>query len=159
MSVALQKAKARRLIAELEKLSKRQELERAQRELEHAQSDLTLKQQLFEQQCEVEEAALEESVWQQATKEDTDTTNKSTIVHVQCKLFKAYYYAWLQQFYLSKRFSFWSLLARDEAASSQFGQGPSYVAFYFHSLFSQISWDVKPQSKKKLLKVNLQKRN
>ena len=50
--------------------------------MEHAQSELTLKQQLFEQQCEVEEAALEESVWQQATKEDTDTTNKSTIVHV-----------------------------------------------------------------------------
>ena len=63
-------------------MSKRQELERAQREFEHAQSELTLKQQLFEQQCEVEEAALEESVWQQATKEDTDTTNKSTIVHV-----------------------------------------------------------------------------
>ena len=82
--VKLQNAKARRLIADLklEKLSKRQELERAQRELEHAQSELTLKQQLFEQQCEVEEAALEESVWQQAKKEDTDTTNKSTIVHV-----------------------------------------------------------------------------
>ena len=82
--VKLQNAKARRLIAELklEKLSKRQELERAKRELEHAQSELTLKQQLFEQQCEVEEAALEESVWQQATKEDTDTTNKSTIVHL-----------------------------------------------------------------------------
>ena len=82
--VNLQNAKARRLIAELklEKLSKRQELERAQRELEYVQSELTLKQQLFEQQCEVEEAALEESVWQQATKEDTITTNKSTIVHV-----------------------------------------------------------------------------
>ena len=63
-------------------LTKRQELERAQRELEHAQSELTLKQQLFQQQCEVEEAALEELVWQQATKEDTDTTNKSTIIHV-----------------------------------------------------------------------------
>ena len=59
----------------LEKLSKRQELERAQRELE-------LKQQLFEQQCVVDEAALEESVWQQAVNEDTDTTTKSTIIPV-----------------------------------------------------------------------------
>ena len=68
--VKLQNAKARPLIAELklQKLLNRQELGRAQRELEHAQSELMLKQQLFEQQCEVEEAALEESVWQQATK-------------------------------------------------------------------------------------------
>ena len=55
----LRNARAKRLIAELklEKLSKRQELERAQRELE-------LKQQLFKQLCVVDEAALEESVWQ-----------------------------------------------------------------------------------------------
>ena len=54
----LRNARAKRLIAELklEKLSKRQELECARRELE-------LKQQLFEQQCVVDEAALEESVW------------------------------------------------------------------------------------------------
>ena len=73
----LRNARAKRLIAELklEKLSKRQELERAQRELE-------LKQQLFEQQCVVDEAALEESVWQQAVNEDTDTTTKSTIIPV-----------------------------------------------------------------------------
>ena len=33
-----------------------------------------LKQQLFEQQCVVDEAGLKESVWQQAVNEDTDTT-------------------------------------------------------------------------------------
>ena len=73
----LPNARAKHLIAELklEKLSKRQELERAQRELE-------LKQQLFEQQCVVDEAALEESVWQQAVNEDTDATTKSTIILV-----------------------------------------------------------------------------
>ena len=73
----LRNARAKRLIAELklEKLSKRQELERAQRELE-------LKQQLLEQQCVVDEAALEESIWQQAVNEDTDTTTKSTIIPV-----------------------------------------------------------------------------
>ena len=73
----LRNARAKRLIAELklEKLSKRQELERVQMELE-------LKQQLFEQQCVVDEAALEESVWQQAVNEDTDTTTKSTIIPV-----------------------------------------------------------------------------
>ena len=71
----LRNARAKRLIAELklEKLSKRQQLERAQRELE-------LKQQLFEQQCVVDEAALEEAVWQQAVNEDTDTATKSTII-------------------------------------------------------------------------------
>ena len=71
----LRNARAKRLIEEhkLEKLSKRQGLERAQRELE-------LKQQLFEQQCVVDEADLEESVWQQAANEDTDTTTKSTII-------------------------------------------------------------------------------
>ena len=56
-------------------MSKRQELERAQRELE-------LKQQLFEQQFVVDEAALEESVWQQAVNEDTHTMTKSTIIPV-----------------------------------------------------------------------------
>ena len=73
----LRNARAKHLIAELklEKLSKRQELERAQRELE-------LKQQLFEQQCVVDEAAFEESVWQQAVNEDTDATTKSTIILV-----------------------------------------------------------------------------
>ena len=47
-------------------MSERQELERAQRELE-------LKQQLFEQQYVVDKATLEESVWQQAVNEDTNT--------------------------------------------------------------------------------------
>ena len=74
----LRNARAKRLIAELKlkKLSKMQELERAQRELE-------LKQQLFEQQCVVDEAALEESAWQQAVNEDIDTTTKSTIIPLQ----------------------------------------------------------------------------
>ena len=71
----LRSAKAKRLIAELklEKLSKRQELERAQRELQ-------LQHQLFEQQCEVDEAALEESVWQKAVNEENDKTTESTVV-------------------------------------------------------------------------------
>ena len=70
--------KSKHLIAKLklEKLSKRQELERVQRELE-------LKQQLFEQQYVVDEATLKESVWQQAVNEDTDTTTKSTVIPLQ----------------------------------------------------------------------------
>ena len=58
--------KAKRLIAEhkLKRLTETHALERAHKELE-------LKQQLFEQQCEVEEATLEESVWQLAVNEDT----------------------------------------------------------------------------------------
>ena len=73
----LRNARAKCLIAELklEKLSKRQELEHAQRELE-------LKQQQFEQQCVVGEAALKESAWQQAVNEDTNTT-KSMIIPLQ----------------------------------------------------------------------------
>ena len=41
---------------------------------------MELKQQLFEHQCDVEEAALEESVWQQAVNEESDKTTESTVV-------------------------------------------------------------------------------
>ena len=71
----LRTATAKRLVAELKlkQLSKKHEMERAHKELE-------LKQQLFEQQCDVEEAALEESVWQQAVNEESDKTTESTVV-------------------------------------------------------------------------------
>lgn len=73
----LRSAKAKRLIAEhkLKKLSEKQALERAYKEMEQ-------KQQLFEQQCEVEEATLEESVWQQAVNEDTIETTEPKDLHV-----------------------------------------------------------------------------
>ena len=46
---------------------------------------MELKQQLFEQQCVLDEADLEESVWQQAANEDTDTATKSTIIPLQSR--------------------------------------------------------------------------
>ena len=63
----LRNAQAKRLLAEhkLKQLAKKHELQRAQKELE-------LQQQLFEQQCELEEASLEESVWQHAVSEDAN---------------------------------------------------------------------------------------
>ena len=61
----LRTARAKRILAEhkLRRLTEKQELERAQREL-------NLKQQLLAHRCELEEASLEESVWLQAVKED-----------------------------------------------------------------------------------------
>ena len=58
-------SRAKRILAEhkLRRLTEKQELERAQKELD-------LKQQLLAQRCELEEASLEESVWLQAVKED-----------------------------------------------------------------------------------------
>ena len=63
----LRNAQAKRLLAEhkLKQLAKKHEIQRAQKELE-------LQQQLFEQQCELEEASLEESVWQHAVSEDAN---------------------------------------------------------------------------------------
>ena len=62
----LQSAKAKRLIAEhkLKQLKKKQELERARRDLE-------MKQQLLDQQSELEEAEIEEMVWLETTQEET----------------------------------------------------------------------------------------
>ena len=68
---------AKPLLAEhkLKRLSEKHELQRAQRELE-------LKQQLLEQQCELEEASLEESVWQQAVNEDATELADPREAHV-----------------------------------------------------------------------------
>ena len=73
----LRNAKGKRLLAEqkIEALSKNHELQRAQRELE-------LKQQLLEKQCELEEASLEESVWQQAGNEDATELADPREAHV-----------------------------------------------------------------------------
>ncbi|XP_060584000.1 uncharacterized protein LOC132740165 [Ruditapes philippinarum] len=62
----LQSAKAKRLIAEhkLKQLKKKQELERTRRDLE-------MKQQLLDQQSELEEAEIEEMVWLETTQEET----------------------------------------------------------------------------------------
>ena len=74
----MRNAKAKRLLAEhkLMRLSEKHELQRAQRELE-------LKQQLLEQQCELEEASLEESVWQQAVNEDATELADPREAHVK----------------------------------------------------------------------------
>ena len=73
----LRNAKAKRLLAEhkLKRLSEKHELQRAQRELE-------IKQQLLEQQCELKEASLEESVWQQAVDEDATELADPREAHV-----------------------------------------------------------------------------
>lgn len=73
----LRNSKAKRLLAEhkLKQLSEKHELQRAQRVLE-------LKQQLFEQQGELEEASLEESVWQQAVNEDATELADPRKAHV-----------------------------------------------------------------------------
>lgn len=65
----LQNAKVMRLVAEhkLRKLKERQELERARKDLE-------MKQELFEQSAEVEEAIIVESVLQEALNEETTST-------------------------------------------------------------------------------------
>ncbi|XP_060555752.1 uncharacterized protein LOC132716484 [Ruditapes philippinarum] len=62
----LQSAKAKRLIAEhkLKQLKKKQELERARQDLE-------MKQQLLDQQSELEEAEIEEMAWLETTQEET----------------------------------------------------------------------------------------
>ena len=76
----LRTARAKRILAEhkLRRLTEKQELERAQRE-----SDL--KQQLLPQSCELKEASLEESVWLQAVKEDANELADSRAGHVtQC---------------------------------------------------------------------------
>ena len=57
--------------------------------MERAQRELELKQQLFEQQCVVNEAALVESVWQQAVNEDTtliplQSSTRGTVNHDIC---------------------------------------------------------------------------
>ncbi|CAG2197877.1 TREH [Mytilus edulis] len=69
-------AKAERLIAEL-KLRKLSE----QHELERAQIEIKFRQQVFNQLSEMEEANIEESVWQEAVEEDTDNT--SGIVNIR----------------------------------------------------------------------------
>ena len=75
----LQAAQAKRILAEhkLRLLSEKHEIQRAQRELE-------IKQELLEQRCELEEASLEESVWRQAVNEDaTDLVNVKPVIHLQ----------------------------------------------------------------------------
>ena len=57
-------------------LTEKQELECAQRELD-------IKQQLLVQRCEFEEAALEESVWLQAVKEDATELADPRAGHVR----------------------------------------------------------------------------
>ncbi|CAG2256055.1 unnamed protein product [Mytilus edulis] len=69
-------AKAKRLIAEL-KLRKLSE----QHELERAQIEIKFRQQVFNQLSEMEEANIEESVWQEAVEEDTD--NNSGIMNIR----------------------------------------------------------------------------
>ena len=73
----LRTARAKRILAEhkLRRLTEKQELERAQRELD-------LKQQLLAQRCELEEASLEESLWLQAVKEDATELADSRAGHV-----------------------------------------------------------------------------
>ena len=73
----LRTARAKRIIAEnkLRRLTEKQKLERAQRELD-------LKQKLLEQKCELEEASLEESVWLQAVKEDATELADSRAGHM-----------------------------------------------------------------------------
>lgn len=65
----LQNAKVVRLVAEhkLRKLKERQELERARKDLE-------IKQELFEQSAEMEEAMIVESVLQEALNDETTST-------------------------------------------------------------------------------------
>ncbi|KAH3813181.1 hypothetical protein DPMN_141633 [Dreissena polymorpha] len=64
-------AKAKRLVAEnkMKMLQQKHEIERARKELE-------LKQQILEQQCKIEEAKLEESMWDQAVAEDLSHTSQ-----------------------------------------------------------------------------------
>ena len=75
----LRAAQAKLLIAEhkLIRLSKKHEIQRAQRELE-------IKQQLKEQRCELEETSLKESVWRQAVNEDaTNLVKVKPVIYVQ----------------------------------------------------------------------------
>ncbi|CAG2190452.1 unnamed protein product [Mytilus edulis] len=65
----------------LRKLSEHHELEREQHELERAQIEIKFRQQIFNQRSEMEEANLEESVWQEAVEEDTD--NNSGIINIR----------------------------------------------------------------------------
>ena len=73
----LRSAKAKRRIAEykLKRLTAKHALERAHKELE-------LKQQLYEQQCEVEEATPKESVWQLGVKEETAKATEPKNVYI-----------------------------------------------------------------------------
>ncbi|CAG2211236.1 unnamed protein product [Mytilus edulis] len=73
----LRSAKAKRLIAELKlrKLSEHHEQEREQHELDRAQIEIKFRQQVFNQRSELEEANLEESVWQEAVEEDEHFAN------------------------------------------------------------------------------------
>ena len=75
----LRAAQAKRLLAEhkVRRLSEKHEIQRAQIELK-------IKQQLLEQRCELEEASLEESVWRQAVTEDaTDLVAVKPVIHVK----------------------------------------------------------------------------
>ncbi|CAC5389636.1 unnamed protein product [Mytilus coruscus] len=57
------------------------EEKREQHELERAQIEIKFRQQVFNQRSELEEANLEESVWQEAVEEDTD--NNSGIMNIR----------------------------------------------------------------------------
>ncbi|CAG2222126.1 unnamed protein product [Mytilus edulis] len=68
----LKLARANRLKAEVQvkKMAEKQELERARREIE-------MKEQMLERKSQLEEAKLEESVWQEEEEEDTEVTFKN----------------------------------------------------------------------------------
>ncbi|VDI11163.1 Hypothetical predicted protein [Mytilus galloprovincialis] len=68
----LKLARANRLKAEVQvkKIAEKQELERALREIE-------MKEQMLERKSQLEEAKLEESVWQEEEEEDTEVTFKN----------------------------------------------------------------------------------
>ena len=82
-SSRLRSAKAKKLIAEHKLKTLRQK-----HELERAKIDLEMRQQILEQQAELEEAELEESVWQEDSEEETvimRNVNKDTNVNVNSK--------------------------------------------------------------------------
>lgn len=70
----LKSAKAKRLVAEhkLQKLKEKQELERARNEIE-------MKQRLLEQEAEIEEAKIEESVWMEDITEEERMDTEVTV--------------------------------------------------------------------------------
>ena len=77
VQIKIEDSKSKQILAEhkLRRLTEKQKLERAQRELD-------LKQQLLALRCELEKASLEESVWLPAMKEDATELADSRAGHV-----------------------------------------------------------------------------
>ena len=80
------RAKAKRLVAEnrLRLLQEKQRLEREERELENQQREIENKRQILVQQSEIEEAKIEESVWEDDSGENKDDSLEIANVESAC---------------------------------------------------------------------------